>query len=302
MASNFEYDNDKSSSYEPVDLGESEDARRRSSADDDCTKSSLRLPAKALPPRRSLLPFAVTAVAAFVFIIGMIVLLHYLPDLVPDSSFGWLGGNKDVSCDLTKGTGSKVENTFMINLRSGQHLCFSEAKMIDVIWDLFIGQGGRLLMAWAAYRVFMDGLVSLMETTPLSYDLYTSLVFETTSLLSTWKAVTTLIKSQSWRSRVFMLWFCLATFYILSWPTLMGAATGYVNPSTPGYSMTDGNFVMASASNLTTCISLDRGEMIGEPNGTIVPGPQALVDPISEGSPSLNCRFFGNDCYIFQLS
>lgn len=128
--------------------------------------------------------------------------------------------------------------------------------MIDVIWDLVVGQGGRLLMAWAAYRVFMDALVSLMETTSVSYDVYSSLVFDTTSLLSTWKATKALIKSGSWRSRVFMFWFCLASFYILSFPTLMGAATGYVNPSDSGYIMDDGNFVMASDSDLTTCISL----------------------------------------------
>ena len=173
----------------------------------------------------------------------------------------------------------------MINLRSGEHLSFFGAKLIDVIWDLFVGQGGRLLMAWAAYRVFMDGLVSLMETVSVSYDEYTALVFDTTSLLSTWKATKAIAKSGSWRSRVFMFWFCLATFYILSFPTLMSAATGYVNPSTPGYSMSDGNFIMASASNLTTCIYLDNGEMIGESNGTVIPGPQALVDPISLDSP-----------------
>ena len=257
MASGSEYDNDKSTNYEPIDHEEDTTAQRKDSTDDDCVKSSLRLPAKALPPRRSLLPFAVTAAGAFVFIVGMTVLLHYLPDLLPDTQVADLGPSENgVSCDLTVSSGSKLEHAFMINLRSAQHLSFSEAKLIDVIWDLVIGQGGRLLMAWAAYRVFMDALVSLMESTSVSYDVYSSLVFDTTSLLSTWKATKALVKSASWRSRIFMFWFCLASFYILSFPTLMGAATGYVNPSNPGYSMDDGSFVMASDSDLTSCITL----------------------------------------------
>ena len=279
MAAGSEFDNDKSANDELIDHEQNSTTQRKDFADDDCVKSSLRLPAKALPPRRSLLPFAVTAVGAFGLIIGMILLLHYLPDLLPDTKSYLSGPNKDgVSCDLTTSNGSKVELAFMINLRSSQQLSFSEAKMIDVVWDLFIGQGGRLLMAWAAYRVFMDALVSLMETTSVSYDVYSTLVFDTTSLLSTWLATKALIKSGSWRSRIFMLWFCLATFYILSFPTLMGAATGYVNPSSPTYSMDGGSLVTASASNLTACVTLVNGEMIGERNGTIIIGPQALVE------------------------
>ncbi|KAL8795150.1 MAG: hypothetical protein Q9195_002305 [Heterodermia aff. obscurata] len=284
MASASGYDNDKSINHGLIDHEENTTAQRQNSADDDCVKSSLRLPARALPPRRSLLPFAVTASAAFVFIVCMIVLLHYLPDLLPDQPSNLYPGETRVSCDLTVSSGSRLQNAFMINLRSAQQLSFPAAKLIDVIWDLVIGQGGRLLMAWAAYRVFMDALVTLMETTSVSYDVYSSLVFDTTSLLSTWKATKALIKSGSWRSRVFMFWFCLASFYILSFPTLMGAATGYVSPSTVGYNMDDGSFVTASSASLTSCVTLYDGDMIQEPNGTIYPGPQALVAPFYKAS------------------
>ena len=156
--------------------------------------------------------------------------------LQPDvTSYSFIGDDK--SCDLTKPSDSRLENAFVINLRSSLHLSFAEAKLIDVLWDLFMGQGGRLLMAWVAYRVFMDGLVSLMETTPVSHDLYAALVFETTSLWTTWKATKALVRSRHWRSRAFVLWFCLATIYTLSFTTLMSAATGYVTPSKAGYTL-----------------------------------------------------------------
>ena len=247
---------------------------------DHCTNPSSRLPAKSLPRRRSLRPFAISAFAAFFLILSMIILIHFLPNFEPDygSSFQWVGQDQSLSCDLTTPTDSRLENAFMINLRSGQHLTFSQAKFVDVIWDLFVGQRGRLLMAWAAYRVFMDGLVSLMEKTAVTHDIYASLVYDTTSLLSTWKAMKAVLRSKDWRSRAFMLWFCLSTIYILAFPTLMSAATGYVVPSTAGYRMPDGSFVMPDSAKLTSFYTLPNGAQIGEKNGTIINGPQALVD------------------------
>lgn len=282
MASRRDLDNDKSANYEPVEFNETEITKQQSSTDVVSVNCSAGLPAKVLPPRRSLLPFAISAIGVFIAILGLIILLHYVPGFVPELNSSYIGDDA-ASCDLIEPSDSKLENAFMINLRSGQHLSFAEAKMVDVVWDLFVGQGGRLLMAWGAYRVFMDGLVSLLETTPVSYEMYASLVFDTTSLLSTWKATKVVIKSGRLRSRVFMFCFCLATFYILAFPTLMGAATGYVNPSKVGYSMSDGNFVVASSTALTNCISLESGELIGETNRTFVSGPQVLVDDISWG-------------------
>ena len=51
-------------------------------------------------------------------------------------------GDEATSCDLIEPSDSKLENAL-----SGQHISFAEAKMIDVVWDLLVGQGGRLLMA-----------------------------------------------------------------------------------------------------------------------------------------------------------
>ena len=82
----------------------------------------------------------------------------------------------------------------------------------------------------------MDELVCLMESTPISYELYIHTVFDTTSLIAVWKSLKALSKYGSWRTRVFIVWFSLATTYILAFPTLMGAATGYVNPSKSGKS------------------------------------------------------------------
>lgn len=49
--------------------------------------------------------------------------------------------------------------------------------------------GGRLVMAWISYTVFMDGLTRLMERSPVSYNLYASLTFSTTTLFTAWYAM-----------------------------------------------------------------------------------------------------------------
>ena len=221
--------------YELVEREEEINAARGSSVSDGLVKSTSRLPARSLPSRRRLWPFAVVGVAAIILLIVLVLLLHFLSYFNDVQTYlGPAAPSEHLSCDLALRQGSSMQNAFMINLRSARMLSFGQAKLIDVISDLFIGQGGRLLMAWAAYRVFMDELVCLMENTPISYELYVSLVFDTTSLLTAWKSMKALSKSNTWRSRTFLVWFGLSTLYVLAFPTLMGAATGYVTPSTPG--------------------------------------------------------------------
>ena len=75
-------------------------------------------------------------------------------------------------------------------MRGATHLTFTQAKAIDVIWQLFVGAGGRVVMAWIAYKVFMDGLARQLEGTPMSYQLYASMIFDTNSLFSVWYVIT----------------------------------------------------------------------------------------------------------------
>ena len=89
---------------------------------------------------------------------------------------------KSVSCDLQVRSGSSIKGAFTINTRGATHLTFTQAKAIDVIWQLFVGAGGRFVMAWIAYKGFMDGLTRQLEGTPMSYRLYASMIFDTNSL------------------------------------------------------------------------------------------------------------------------
>lgn len=43
-------------------------------------------------------------------------------------------------------------------------LSFTAAKAIDVIWDLFVGRGGQVLLGWVTYTIVRRSLVTAMES------------------------------------------------------------------------------------------------------------------------------------------
>lgn len=178
-----------------------------------------------------------------------------------------------ISCDLVSANASAFEDAFTIDLRSPLRLSFAKAKLIDVVWDLVFGQGGRLLLAWISYDVFMDGLTRLMETSAVSYQLYASIVFETSSLASTWCSLRAVFTARGWRGQAFLAWFGLATLYVLGYPTLMSAATGYLKPSDIRYRVLNDILVPPDSNELTHCLQIHNAPALGLDDGYIVVGP-----------------------------
>ena len=257
--------------------------------DDIYTKPTLRLPPKLLPPRRHrdvalsfITPISITAF----FLVALSVLLSQISRLLADIKTHSVGSilfteavsikrlqTSPISCDLISPTASAFEKAFTIDLRSQLHLSFATAKFIDVVWDLVIGQGGRLLLAWISYVVFMDGLARLMETSAVSYQLYASSVFETTSLITTWYALKAVATGHGWRGRAFFAWFGFATLYVMGYSTLMSAATGYINPSNIRYRMRDDSLVAPDSEKFQHCLRINNGSAVGLADFEVVPGP-----------------------------
>ena len=61
--------------------------------------------------------------------------------------------------------------------------------------------------------------------------------------------------------------------YVLAYPTLISAATGYVNPSTRRYRMPDQSLIAADSEELRHCLLLENGSAVGLSDGYLVPGP-----------------------------
>jgi hypothetical protein len=136
---------------------------------------------------------------------------------------------------------------FTPNLSFGS-MTFTQVKVIDIAWDLLVGRGGQLLLAWVNYKVFNEWLYFHMEFHKTSYKMFTTIAFSTTSLAtlgvlgkeflafgkSTWR------RFFRWLGILCML---LSTVYVISFPTLMAAMTGYIATSEAYIKDTDGNLV-----------------------------------------------------------
>lgn len=244
------------------------------SIDNDWTPSTSRLPPKNLPLRTKsqvVRTLFWTGAIAVGLIAGISVLASDLFYFLPYTDSLQIKGG--VSCDLRTGQAGTLQDAFTLNLRASTHLSFTEAKAIDVIWQLFVGAGGRFWLAWISYKVFMDGLARLTEKSPISYNLYASLTFSTTTLWTTYFALKGVFFAKGWRCKFFLLWFGISTLYVLGFPTLMSATAGYVIPSTSGFQMSDGVFLTPDSESLTSCFEVHDGALIGLTNETIAQGP-----------------------------
>ncbi|MCJ1423557.1 hypothetical protein MMC29_001441 [Sticta canariensis] len=287
--------------YEVLHRGQEDKLSERSHAASNFVKSTARLPARVLPGHRHKphFRFGVAMLVTGVTLTTFSLIIHNISNWIP-SSEGWgILGISGKSCDLISANNTKMEKAFTINLRSPIQLSFAEAKGIDVAWDLFVGQGGRLLLASISYIVFMDGLTRLLETSAVSYQLYATIVFDNSSLQSTWTSLKAIFTGHSWRGRAFLAWFFVASIYVLAFPALVSAATGYLSPSTSGILMPDQSVIPSTSRDIVYCISIANGAntLIGL-NESLVFGPS--TQDLVRGEPSESYIFHGSDFSSFM--
>ncbi|OTA99681.1 hypothetical protein M426DRAFT_67361 [Hypoxylon sp. CI-4A] len=116
---------------------------------------------------------------------------------------------------------------FEINIGFGE-LAFTEAKVIDVAWDIIIGRGGQALMAFLSWRAFADYVTTSMEFAPITYTLF-SIIFlqDEPSIWSTFQVARTFIFNRGLKSRLSMVFMVLCMLFLIGWPTFASAMTGY---------------------------------------------------------------------------
>ena len=154
---------------------------------------------------------------------------------------------------------------FTPNLSFGA-FTFTQVKVIDIAWDLMIGRGGQILLAWVNYRVFNEWLVYHMEQHLTSYKMYASVAFQTTTLstLGVLGKEFLAFGERSWKR--FFRWLAilsmfLSTLYVLAFPTLMGALTGYITTNEPYVEDYDHNLIEWSQLESVVYIINDAGRI-----------------------------------------
>ena len=297
MVSLFHRNNPGRDVYELVESSGNSRLSQVTAAYDGGPRETSKLPPKRLPGHRLLRSLCIVTLPALLLWIALLVLViklkNFKPDTTPDDTpINVKGSAQDVSCDLLGQQG--LQGAFNINLRLSTHFSFGAAKAVDVVFDLFVGQGLRFILGLISYNVFMDGLTRMMEVGSVSYTAFASLAFSPISLSSVWEAVKEIYKAKGWRPKLFLFWFAIATFYVLGTTTLLSAASGYVNPSSTRYQMPDGSFAASNSDNLTSCFDVgDAGNLIGLEKHTMVDGPPAhRLDPLTG---TLDQSFYESD-------
>ncbi|KAI1157971.1 hypothetical protein F5B18DRAFT_668615 [Nemania serpens] len=132
---------------------------------------------------------------------------------------------------------------FQITLAFGS-FTFTQVKVIDIAWDIIIGRGGQSILAYFSWRTFADYATVSMETTPMTYTTFTILFIEHgPSFTSACQSIRDFMLYRRLKSRLSTSWVILSILFVLAWPTLAAAMSGY-SPETGAYvTSIDGNFV-----------------------------------------------------------
>ena len=121
----------------------------------------------------------------------------------------------------------------------------------------------------------------MMESLPATYELYLAAKLAPVSIASGFTFARALFSMTTTRSRWLLGWFTFATFYVLAFPVLVGATTGYFSPSKGAIVVPGGSYLELSTPIhvpeafyplATVCLSVKNAERINlPPNATIIP-------------------------------
>ncbi len=120
-----------------------------------------------------------------------------------------------------------IQDILNISVAFGD-LSFSQAKLIDLVWDIGFTRGGQVLLGWITYKVHTAAELRIMETDRVSYDFFTASSFSWPRLWYMVPLWATKSKLEGCRRRL-LHWVMLSTFWVAFWPTLTNALTGYVS-------------------------------------------------------------------------
>ena len=110
---------------------------------------------------------------------------------------------------------------------------FTQAKVIDIAWDILVGRGGQAAVIVVAYRVFGRVVKVLMRQGEVGYDLFSAVAFDAGSastLVTIGRHVVGATPVPRTRRAVLAyVGMALATLYIVAVPSLLAAMTGYTS-------------------------------------------------------------------------
>ncbi|KAI0011042.1 hypothetical protein F4779DRAFT_637798 [Xylariaceae sp. FL0662B] len=132
---------------------------------------------------------------------------------------------------------------FQITLKFG-NFTFTQAKVIDIIWDIVIGRGGQAILAWISWRVFRNYVTTSILSTPITFATF-FIVFlqQEPSILSIIRVIRDFSCRRGLVSKTAMTFMASSMILTLGWSTLAGSMSGYTTVNESFVRDPDGNFV-----------------------------------------------------------
>ncbi|KAI0490883.1 hypothetical protein F4859DRAFT_508675 [Xylaria cf. heliscus] len=150
-----------------------------------------------------------------------------------------------------------ITGFFQVNIGFGR-LTFTQAKVIDTAWEIVVGRITQSILAFFLWRTITHYATVSMETKPTTYAVFLVLFLqEGPSFLSIGRLLRDFVRHGGFRSKLSTIWILLSMIFVLAWPTLIAAMSGYT-PETDAYVQDmDGNLVKFTEFQLLSYIIHD---------------------------------------------
>ncbi|CAI6255826.1 unnamed protein product [Periconia digitata] len=131
-------------------------------------------------------------------------------------------------------TGWSAGGFFQITLQVSGALTYTEAKVIDLVWDVFVGRCGQAVLAFFSWRAFASYVTTSMEVTPITFSTFRVIFLDgSPNFYSTIRLMRDFITRKGLYSRLASCFMVLSIIFTLLFPTLASAMTGYTTGVTP---------------------------------------------------------------------
>lgn len=192
------------------------------------------------------------------------------------------------------------DNFFQITLGFGS-LAFSHAKMIDILFDIVrsalmiyskaaltgsieqvAGRGGQILLGLVSYRVYTCALLRMMEHDAISYGTFEAITLRPDSWVALWKLSQDFFHNSGIRARCTVAWLITSALFIVAYPTLISAMSGY-SANVEAFVSVQSNMIPFSDFRIVRYIIHDgwRLGLTGNYLVTVVPGDSTTEHAIS---------------------
>ncbi|KAK3319599.1 hypothetical protein B0T19DRAFT_487913 [Cercophora scortea] len=186
---------------------------------------------------------------AFIWFLGicsallmMSLLLPWSPELwQPEKSLCQPDGS--ASYDGDRYNLWQIGGFFQITVKGGS-LSFTQAKVIDIACDIIIGRVGQTFLAYFSWKAISVYIKSCMHQDPVTYATYWTVFIERQpTITSTIQLIRDFATRQGLRSKAAMTFIVMAMVYVLAFPTIASAMTGYALENGSFVQDLDGNLI-----------------------------------------------------------